>query len=378
MEGDNQSVSSKKTELSREEITFFLSENYSVLFVDMVDSTRVTAEISNAYKIRKYYEVFLREISNIARMFNAKVVKNSGDSIICYFPLTSDPDNRSAFLDVLKCGTAMVAARCSLNSELNEEKLPPLSYRISADYGRVEVAISKTSKAEDLFGATMNVCSKINHLARPNGMVLGGDLFELLKRFSFSGYSFEACGSFSLGFRQPYPLYSVTAETSRKDSPESNWSKHVHDSKTSGMIVSGGALGGCASQKHSGINIMVIDDEPDTLITFKEFLEADGHNATIFVNPTEALRHYISMETTHYNLVIMDIRMPGANGLQLYQRLRALNPDIQVLFVSALDAAAELCSIFSEIPPHNVLRKPIRREQFIGAVESCLSAQLNR
>lgn len=312
--------------------------------------------------------MFLREISAVARIFNGKIVKNSGDCIICYFPLTSDPGSRSAFRDVIECGTAMIAARCALNAQLSEEKLPPLSYRISADYGRVELAVSRTSRTEDLFGATMNVCSKINHLARPNEMVIGGDLFKLVKKFSFAGYSFEECGSFSLGLKQPYPLYSVAVMHATNPGPDP--SRQI-DPKIPGIIV---PPTGAAGQKHPDTNIMVIDDEPDTLVTFKEFLEAGGHNVEVFVNPREALRHYVTMEPTYYNLVILDIRMPGANGLQLYQRFKALNPDVRAFFVSALDAAAELCSIFSEIPTRNVLRKPVRREQFVQAVESCLSA----
>jgi len=50
----------------------------------------------------------------------------------------------------------------------------PLSYRISADYGRVEVARSTTSQSDDLFGPTMNICSKINSKAPSNGVAIGG------------------------------------------------------------------------------------------------------------------------------------------------------------------------------------------------------------
>ena len=38
----------------------------------------------------------------------------------------------------------------------------------------------------------------------------------------------------------------------------------------------------------------------------------------------------------------MDIRMPGINGIQLYSKLKVMNPDIKVLFLSALDAVEEL------------------------------------
>lgn len=42
------------------------------------------------------------------------------------------------------------------------EGLPCVDYRISADYGRLEVALTKTSVGDDFFGPTMNMCVKIN------------------------------------------------------------------------------------------------------------------------------------------------------------------------------------------------------------------------
>jgi DNA-binding NarL/FixJ family response regulator len=43
--------------------------------------------------------------------------------------------------------------------------------------------------------------------------------------------------------------------------------------------------------------------------------------------------------------VILDIRMPGMNGIQLYQKLKLIDEDLRVIFVTALDAAKELISI---------------------------------
>ena len=58
--------------------------------------------------------------------------------------------------------STIIEAHRFFNAKLNEERLPPLSYRISADYGMVEIARSITSASDDLFGSTMNRCAKIN------------------------------------------------------------------------------------------------------------------------------------------------------------------------------------------------------------------------
>ncbi len=85
-------------------------------------------------------------------------------------------------------------------------------------------------------------------------------------------------------------------------------------------------------------NILLIDDEKDILHAFKEDLVCEGYNVKAFADPTEALTHFVNVNPCHYNLAILDIRMPGLNGLQLYYRFKAINRNMKILFVSALDA----------------------------------------
>ena len=108
----------------------------------------------------KYYGIFLNTMAAIARNFGAKIIKNVGDCLIFHYPKTSDSSNKSSFKDVIECCITMIEARDTINEKLSEEELPSLSYRISADYGRVEVARSTSSQSDDLFGPTMNMCAQ--------------------------------------------------------------------------------------------------------------------------------------------------------------------------------------------------------------------------
>jgi two-component system, OmpR family, response regulator ChvI len=141
------------------------SINCCVCFVDMVNSTEITAEIFDRRKIGQYYSIFINTMAALARNYNAKIIKNAGDALIFYFPETSDSSNEAAFKNMLECFTTMTLARDIINSKLHSENLPSVSYRISADYGRVELATSTSSKGDDLFGSTMNICAKINSMA---------------------------------------------------------------------------------------------------------------------------------------------------------------------------------------------------------------------
>jgi DNA-binding NarL/FixJ family response regulator len=65
--------------------------------------------------------------------------------------------------------------------------------------------------------------------------------------------------------------------------------------------------------------------------------------------------------SSHYDLAIIDIRMPELNGIQLYQMLKIINKNIKVLFISALDAADEILSMFPEIGSGSIIRSLFRK-----------------
>ncbi|MGQ0375921.1 MAG: adenylate/guanylate cyclase domain-containing protein [Nitrososphaerota archaeon] len=174
--------------------------------VDMVNSTKISSTLYNS-KLAKYYSVFLNSMSKIAKRFDATIVKNIGDSILYYFPQTADSKNKDAFVKCLECNFSMVEAHDAINDKLFEEKLPPLDYRISIDYGAIMMAKASNSLCEDIFGPPVNMCSKINRLATPNTIVIGGDLYQLVRNFNY--YKFEQVKGFSLGFKHTYPTYSL-------------------------------------------------------------------------------------------------------------------------------------------------------------------------
>ena len=67
-----------------EEIYFADQSNgyYCVCFVDIVNSSQITARIAVGDKIKKYYEIFLNAIAALAKNFGAKVIKNIGDAVL--------------------------------------------------------------------------------------------------------------------------------------------------------------------------------------------------------------------------------------------------------------------------------------------------------
>ena len=117
------------------------------------------------------------------------------------------------------------------------------------------------------------------------------------------------------------------------------------------------------------INILIVDDNEAILETFEFFLNAEGyHNVQIFSDPKKTVKRFVQLkETDYYDLAIIDVRMPIINGIQLYQILTILNPNLKVLFVTGLDAVAELTSLY-KIKEEDIIKKPCDCDQFIKKI----------
>jgi two-component system, OmpR family, response regulator ChvI len=191
-----------------------------VCFVDVVDSTRIiTVEITDSEKIKRYYSTFINTMAAIAGNFGAKIIKNTGDSLIYYFPeIVDSHSNVSAFKNVFECGLTMISVNPIVNAKLQrEDGLPNLSYRISADYGRVEIAKSLTSTSEDLFGPVISICAKINSIARRNEMVIGNNLYQVTNSTYDDDYHFNKIDEYPIddNSNKQYPVYSITSKVKR-------------------------------------------------------------------------------------------------------------------------------------------------------------------
>jgi CheY-like chemotaxis protein len=392
-------LSSSTTE---EEIAFLdRSINCCIGVVDMLNSTSITAEMyDHQKKIGQYYSIFINTMAALAKNYGGKIVKSAGDALIFYFPQTSDASNEAAFNDAFECFATMILARDIINIKLRLESLPSVSYRISADYGKVEVATSTSSRGgEDLFGSTMNICAKINSMAEANGIVIGGDLYRIIKSFSFfnNRYKFqELRGGYSIGIDLKYPVYRASLtknDNNNNNTPETSFNSinrlfthkessskikdiQVKQQSQSPSLVQSHNIHDWRDEQKNSVNIMIVDDEPDTAFTYRSLLSAEGYNVQAFTDPREALKHFVQLPdpSSHYDLVLLDIRMPRLNGLQLFYRIKAISPGTRIMFISALDITEELTSILPDITHNHIMKKPLKREYFVSEIHSMLNS----
>ena len=162
-------------------------ENYFVCFLDVIESTKITAKLTDL-EIGKLYSIFLNSMATIVRDYDGIVVKNIGDALLFYFPKTSSQE-QSTLKKALDCCLKIGEFHDDIVKRLEQERLPSLDYKISATYGSVRVAKIATSSIDDIFGSTVNRCAKINRFAPPNGVVVGEALYQLVK--FIDDYSFD-------------------------------------------------------------------------------------------------------------------------------------------------------------------------------------------
>jgi CheY-like chemotaxis protein len=210
----------------------------------------------------------------------------------------------------------------------------------------------------------------------------------MIESFSFiPAHEFrELEGGYSIGFDNRYPVYSALNKdnniTSGKDFNDINQSfsstkvskiKDVSAKQQLSQILLQDNQQK-QPQRYSA-NVMIVDDEPDILFTYESFLSAEGYTVETFADPQKALKHLVRLSnpSSYYQLVLLDIRMPRLNGLQLFNSIKTLSPDSKIMFCSALDIAEELLSILPDITYDHIIKKPVEREYFIRKINSMLN-----
>lgn len=347
--------------IRKSEVTFSnKSECYCISMIDIVGSTQITSKLYNSGMIKKFYTVFINEIADIVKLHDGKILKTVGDGVIFFFPKTSAVENIEGFKQSLDCLLNMVSSRQNLNAKLHKDFLPDISYRISADYGKLEVAMSgEISSSYDLFGPTINFCAKINKKAPPNGIAIGADLWRIVNSFPklAKRYHFQEIKELSWKENKySYPVYML----------KSNSEIHI----TKKPILSSIDDSRYELESIPKVpTVLLIDDDPSISFLFTQYLRSAGMVVDSFTDPEKALTHFIESDYRYYDLVITDIRMTHLNGFELYQQLKTLDPSVQIIFVTALDIAQEITTLLPEVKLNQFLIKPVNPNVLINSVK---------
>jgi len=80
------------------------------------------------------------------------------------------------------------------------------------------------------------------------------------------------------------------------------------------------------------MRILIIDDEVEILTLFKDVLESMGHKVEIAIDGESGLEKF---RKSNFDLVVMDYRMHGKDGIQVSKNIWNMDKNIKILFTSA-------------------------------------------
>ncbi len=351
-------------------------------FQSLINNSSLTYDSSH---IREYYSTVINSLAQIIKRNNGKIVKSLGDRLLCYFLNFSDINNEKAFEEVIQCGLEILEKREVLNKELLKDDLPPVeSYKICLDYGVVDLALAGDNYQIDIFGSTVNICSKINSspsLSLPNEIIIGNNFYRILKSFSniVTNYNFSNNGEFKVTENIGYPTYNLKRRDIILTNDVTNCThpimeRQLNSSAKEDFIKNKNKRGFFLHKKNNNNKkIIIVDDNQEVLFTYRLFLEGYNYHITSFSDPFLAL-NYIKESTDFDNLlVILDIRMEHLNGFQLHQQIKSIDPTIKILFVTALDILDELISIVPGLSKDQIMRKPVDKKIFTNTVKKLVN-----
>jgi DNA-binding NtrC family response regulator len=116
--------------------------------------------------------------------------------------------------------------------------------------------------------------------------------------------------------------------------------------------------------------ILIVDDDPGVLLILRATLErmANGYLIVTASNGTEALDR---IDDTPFDLVVTDIIMPGIDGIQLVEEIRARQIDIPVLWITA-HGCYNLQADRDRLDVYRCLDKPLRIEKIREAARQAM------
>ncbi len=116
------------------------------------------------------------------------------------------------------------------------------------------------------------------------------------------------------------------------------------------------------------IRLLVVDDEEDFLNSIVMRIELRGIEVTGVSCGADALA-YLQQHPDRTDVVLLDIKMPGMDGIEVLRRIRQQHPRVEVIVVTG-HASQEFNRLGRELGAFDYLVKPIRLEAILNRIDA--------
>jgi DNA-binding NtrC family response regulator len=118
--------------------------------------------------------------------------------------------------------------------------------------------------------------------------------------------------------------------------------------------------------------LLIVDDEIDTCANLKDIFTDLGYQVDVAYDGLSALE---LVKTHHYDVALLDLKMPGMDGLELYRRIRQISACTVAVIVTAY-ATSETARAALAAGAWRILAKPVDFNQLLGLVGEALEQPL--
>ena len=119
-------------------------------------------------------------------------------------------------------------------------------------------------------------------------------------------------------------------------------------------------------------DVLVVDDQIGMLETFTDILEHKGFSVAIAEDGFQAIKR---VKEQGFDIIFMDIKMPGINGVQTFREIKKINPKASVIMMTAY-SVEDLVKEAIEEGAYTVIYKPFDMDKVIQTIERVLETML--
>lgn len=125
------------------------------------------------------------------------------------------------------------------------------------------------------------------------------------------------------------------------------------------------------SAKSTGLKILIVDDELIVRRSLSKVLITKGHDVEVVATAEAAIN---KLQNNDYNLIILDVKLPGLSGIELYKSLEETRPSLvrRVVFITGDVIGQDTLDFFSESKV-SYLTKPFHIEDVEKAIRNVMS-----
>jgi two-component system, cell cycle sensor histidine kinase and response regulator CckA len=125
--------------------------------------------------------------------------------------------------------------------------------------------------------------------------------------------------------------------------------------------------------------LLIVDDDPNTIISLKLGLTDNGFLVDAYTNPEEALQKFKS-NAESYSLILSDIWMKSISGIQLAEKVKEVNPNVKVLLLTGSEIGddKEFSKFSASTSIDGFIQKPISIRKLTDTILSLLDETKNQ